>query len=111
VHRRWWSLNATVAFWTAYVRTRPLGASFADYFGKPTSAGGLGLGDGLVGGGLLAVIVVLVTYLGVTKVDVRPSGPPSSTPARVPELRVLDHGEPVDEEPEAHDVASSVQTR
>lgn len=81
---RWWSLNATVAFWSAYVLTRPLGASFADYFGKPTSAGGLGLGDGLVGGILLAMIVVLVTYLGVTKVDVRPAAPPAAERVREP---------------------------
>ena len=32
----WWrfGLNAIVAFWFAYVVTRPLGASFADYFGR-----------------------------------------------------------------------------
>ena len=39
-------LNATIAFWSSYVLTRPLGASVADWLGKAPSAGGLGWGDG-----------------------------------------------------------------
>src|SRR5579859_3210721 len=35
-------LNEIPAFWFAYIVTRPLGASFADWFGKPQSAGGFG---------------------------------------------------------------------
>src|SRR6201995_662711 len=48
----WWrfNLNPTIAFWAAYVVTRPIGASFADWFGKPHSQSGLGLGDGVVSG-------------------------------------------------------------
>jgi uncharacterized membrane-anchored protein len=49
----WWRLhlNPVVAFWTAYVLTRPLGASFADWLGKPHKiGGGLGFGDGIVTG-------------------------------------------------------------
>src|SRR5215471_8361811 len=37
-------LNGIVAFWWAYIITRPLGASIADWLGKPY-LGGLGLGD------------------------------------------------------------------
>jgi len=52
------NLNPVVAFWTAYVLTRPLGASFADWLGKPRSLhGGLGLGDGPV---TLAACVLIV---------------------------------------------------
>ena len=40
--------NEVFSFWFAYVMTRPLGASIADWLGKPHSAGGTGLGDGLV---------------------------------------------------------------
>ena len=40
------SWNPILAFWVAYVVTRPLGASFADWMGKPVSLGGLGLGPG-----------------------------------------------------------------
>ncbi len=78
---RFFGLNGVVAFWTAYVLTRPLGASFADWLGKPKAVGGLGLGDGVVGGALLALIVVLVAYLSVTKVDVREE---TATEASVP---------------------------
>ncbi|HTR69392.1 MAG TPA: hypothetical protein VMH41_04095 [Mycobacteriales bacterium] len=41
---RWrWQVNAVAAFWTSYVLTRPLGASFADYVSKPPSIGRSGL--------------------------------------------------------------------
>jgi uncharacterized membrane-anchored protein len=43
---RWFRWNPTAAFWTAYVLTRPLGASVADWTGKPTTVGGLGWGQG-----------------------------------------------------------------
>jgi uncharacterized membrane-anchored protein len=53
-------LNSIFAFWCAYVLTRPLGASFADWFGKPVSWGALGYGDGLVAALLTVGIVVCV---------------------------------------------------
>jgi uncharacterized membrane-anchored protein len=69
----WWrgKLNPIVAFWAAYVVTRPLGASFADWFSKPHSITGLGLGDGAVSGLALIVFVALVAYVAVTKRDVQ----------------------------------------
>ena len=39
-------LNPILAFWIAYVLTRPVGASFADYVAFPHSVGGLGVGHG-----------------------------------------------------------------
>jgi uncharacterized membrane-anchored protein len=49
------------------VVTRPLGASFADWLGKPASAaGGLGLGDGAVTATGLVAFVVLVAWIQVT---------------------------------------------
>ena len=48
VAQRLLGLNAIAAFWFAYVMTRPLGASFADWMGKSRHAGGLGWGDGPV---------------------------------------------------------------
>lgn len=62
--------NAIFAFWAAYVLTRPLGASFADWTGKPQSLGGLGYGDGPVAGVLALLLVGFVAYLAVTRVDV-----------------------------------------
>jgi uncharacterized membrane-anchored protein len=62
--------NPILAFWFAYVVTRPIGASFADWLGKPV-LGGLGLGDGRVSLVLAAVIACLVAYLAVTLKDVQ----------------------------------------
>jgi uncharacterized membrane-anchored protein len=58
-------------FWFAYVLTRPLGASVADWLGKPVADGGLGWGSGPVALGLAALILVFVSYLAITKVDVQ----------------------------------------
>jgi uncharacterized membrane-anchored protein len=58
-------LNAIAAFWTAYILTRPLGASFADWFAKPVSRTGLGYGDGPVTLVLLVAIVGLVEWVAV----------------------------------------------
>jgi uncharacterized membrane-anchored protein len=63
-------LNAIVAFWTAYILTRPLGASYADWMGVPHSLGGLGFGRGPVAVGLTIPIILLVGYLVVTRADV-----------------------------------------
>jgi uncharacterized membrane-anchored protein len=68
---RWLKWNPILAFWFAYVVTRPLGASFADWVGKPHSAGGLGFGDGRVSLSLTVVIACFVAYLAVTHKDVQ----------------------------------------
>lgn len=73
-------LNAIVAFWFAYILTRPLGASFADWFGKPKSFTGLDVGDGPVSLVLTILIVVLVGYLTVTRKDTA-NAPAHSRPA------------------------------
>jgi uncharacterized membrane-anchored protein len=62
---RFWRWNAVLSFWFAYVVTRPLGASVADWLGKPASVGGLGLGDGWVtlAFALLMAVLVCAMYL------------------------------------------------
>jgi uncharacterized membrane-anchored protein len=57
--------HAILMFWSAYVVTRPLGASFADAMGKPRVAGGLGWGPGNVALALSAMIVVGVTLVAL----------------------------------------------
>ncbi len=64
-------LNATLAFWFAYILTRPLGASFADWTAVVHSRGGLGLGDGPVTFVLAILIVGSVVYLAVSRRDVQ----------------------------------------
>jgi uncharacterized membrane-anchored protein len=56
---RW---SPVLTFWFAYIMTRPIGASLADWTGKPQSVGGLGWGDGPVAGVLLSLIIILVAY-------------------------------------------------
>jgi uncharacterized membrane-anchored protein len=62
-----YGLNPVVAFWTAYVLTRPLGASFADWLGKSHALGGLGWGDDVVSGVATVGIAVLVGYVAVSR--------------------------------------------
>jgi uncharacterized membrane-anchored protein len=66
---RFCGLNAVVAFWFAYVITRPIGASLADWLSKPPGLSGLGWGDGQVSIGFTIVIVGLVWYLTVQHAD------------------------------------------
>ena len=81
-------LNEVVAFWFAYVVTRPLGASVADYLSKPHELSGANFGDGLIAVVMTVPIVLLVAYLTVRRTDIqRPSGsgwPPHDDPARGP---------------------------
>ena len=72
---RFHKLAAVPAFWLAYILTRPLGASFADWTGKSRHHGGLGLGDGPVAFALTICIVALVGYLSVNRIDVEASTP------------------------------------
>lgn len=69
----YWRLgwNAIFAFWFAYVVTRPLGASFADWLGKPASVRGLGWGSGTVALALAIIIFCLVAFLAITRRDVQ----------------------------------------
>jgi uncharacterized membrane-anchored protein len=69
----WWrfGLNSVVAFWFAYVVTRPLGASFADYFSKPHSLSGANYGDATVAVITTLLVAALVGYLTVTRRDIQ----------------------------------------
>jgi uncharacterized membrane-anchored protein len=69
----WWrfGLNSIVAFWMAYVVTRPLGASFADYISKPHSLSGIGFGDGPTAVVFAVAVFVLVSYLAIARPDIQ----------------------------------------
>jgi uncharacterized membrane-anchored protein len=68
---RLFSWNDVVAFWFAYVVTRPLGASFADYFSKSHVLRGLGFGDAPTSFVVAGTIVVLVAYVTIAKSDIQ----------------------------------------
>jgi uncharacterized membrane-anchored protein len=69
-YARGW-MNSVAAFWTAYVLTRPLGASMADWLGKPHALRGLGYGDGTVTVVASLLIAGLVAHLARTGRDVQ----------------------------------------
>ena len=69
----WWrfGLNPIVAFWFAYIVTRPLGASFADWFSKPHATAASASATARSAALALIVFIALVAYVAVTKVDVQ----------------------------------------
>ena len=64
-------LNGIAAFWMSYIVTRPLGASFADYISKPKNTSGLNFGDGPTAILFAAAVLVLVSYLALTRPDIQ----------------------------------------
>lgn len=79
---RWLGLNPIVAFWAAYIVTRPLGASFADWISKPSSATGINFGDGPTALVFAVAVLVLTVYLAIARPDIQPGNagyrPPST---------------------------------
>ena len=63
--------NEVICFWIAYIFTRPLGASFADWFGRTPDAGGIGIGTGNTSIILSILIILLVGYMTVTRKDIK----------------------------------------
>ncbi|MDQ6761159.1 MAG: hypothetical protein M3015_00860 [Bacteroidota bacterium] len=58
-------MNSILAFWLAYILTRPLGASLGDLLSQSTKDGGLGIGTTVTSIIFLSVILTLVIYLTV----------------------------------------------
>lgn len=63
VAHRGLGLGAVLAFWAAYVLTRPLGASLGDLLSQDRTAGGLGLGTTATSAAFLLTIVAVVVHL------------------------------------------------
>ena len=61
--------NGVLAFWLAYIVTRPLGASIGDYLSQAREDGGIGLGTTMTSALFLVTILALVIYLTVSKRD------------------------------------------
>ena len=65
--------NAVLCFWLAYILTRPLGASIGDFMSQNSHKyGGLGLGTTGTSYIFLGCILVLVSYLSISKRDQTP---------------------------------------
>lgn len=75
---RWFGLNSIFAFWLAYIMTRPLGASFADWIDATARKGGLALGTGPTAVGLAVMMFGFIAYLAATRIDVKGDRPAES---------------------------------
>jgi uncharacterized membrane-anchored protein len=64
-------LNSIAAFWFAYVVTRPLGASIADYVSKPHSLSGANFGDGRTALIVTIAVAIGVAFLAITRMDIQ----------------------------------------
>jgi uncharacterized membrane-anchored protein len=73
-------VNPVLTFWAAYILTRPIGASFADFFGMPKAISGAGYGHGAVSVVTLILVVASFVYLSRSGID-RPETAPSAGPA------------------------------
>ncbi|MBE9915111.1 hypothetical protein G8C92_13840 [Paenibacillus donghaensis] len=62
-------LDGILAFWIAYILTRPLGASLGDYLSQPTNNDALGWGTTVTSVIFLIAILAIIVYLAVTKFD------------------------------------------
>ncbi len=65
-------LDSVLAFWIAYIFTRPLGASLGDFLSQPSKYGGLGLGATITSVIFLSAILGIIIFLVVTKCDINP---------------------------------------
>jgi uncharacterized membrane-anchored protein len=74
--------NPVLTFWVAYVLTRPIGASFADYFGMPKNISGMGLGHGAVSVVTVIATVASFAYLSRTGIDEPEDQLPRQAPRR-----------------------------
>ena len=74
-------LNSIAAFWLAYIVTRPLGASFADWMAVSHLRGGLAWGNGAVSIGWALVILGFVVYLAASRTDRVVHAEPEAEPA------------------------------
>ncbi|KAB2328697.1 hypothetical protein F7731_24575 [Cytobacillus depressus] len=63
-------LDGVLAFWIAYILTRPLGASLGDYLSQPKANGGLGLGTTVTSMIFLIAILAIIVFLSSSKIDI-----------------------------------------
>ena len=75
-------VNPVLTFWVAYILTRPIGASFADYFGMPKAISGMGLGHGTTSIVTLILVVASFIYMSRSGIDQPETGSPAGPHAQ-----------------------------
>jgi uncharacterized membrane-anchored protein len=73
--------NPVLTFWVAYILTRPIGASFADFFGMPKDISGMGVGHGAVSIVTLILVVASIAYLSRSGIDQPEAASPAGAAA------------------------------
>lgn len=63
-------IDGVTAFWIAFIVTRPIGASLGDLFIQKPADGGMGISAGTINIAFFAIIIAVVTYLTISKMDV-----------------------------------------
>lgn len=63
-------LSSVVAFWIAFIVTRPIGASLGDLFIQTPADGGMGISAGNINIAFFSIIFIVVAYLTYSKCDV-----------------------------------------
>jgi uncharacterized membrane-anchored protein len=83
--------NSVLAFWLAYILTRPLGANLGDWLGFSKDQQGLGLGTAITSVIFLSAILATVVYLSITRSDLidDPDGIEATTMVKNPAREML----------------------
>ncbi len=91
-----WRLGVSpvLTFWLAYILTRPVGASFADYFGMAKNISGAGFGHGAVSVVTLILVVASFAYLSRSGTDQPEAASPASSATPVVYSQPQYYGDP-----------------
>jgi uncharacterized membrane-anchored protein len=73
----WTNISHVVLFWTAFILTRPLGATVGDFFDKPIAQGGLNISRPLASAIIAALIIACILLI-----PQRPGSHPKGAEAR-----------------------------
>jgi uncharacterized membrane-anchored protein len=78
-----WKLgaNSVATFWIAYILTRPIGASFADFFGMPKTSSGMGFGHPVVAAVTIVIVAASIWFLAASGKDAQPEAVQPQQPA------------------------------
>jgi hypothetical protein len=93
--------NPVLTFWVAYILTRPIGASFADFFGMPKDVSGMGYGHAAVSAVTLVLVVASFIYLSRTGID-QPEAASSAQPTAPAGYGQPEYAQPPHSGPQYH---------
>lgn len=87
-------VNPVLTFWVAYILTRPIGASFADFFGMPKDISGMGYGHGAVSVVTLIMVLASFIYIARSGIDQPETGSPAQPQYGQPPYGQPPYGQP-----------------